>query len=306
MSIARDEGVLVIAHGTVSDLHDLPQFLERILGRPASQGHVAELRKRYQRIGGSPLYEITKEQARLLSRRLDAPVLLGMRLWRPSIEESLIGAARLSLRKLCVLPLAPFSVHVYRAAAEEALERVAPKLALVPSLVCVEPWGNERAFIRAHADKVARALEQWPGPGRDAAVVLTAHSLPTRVIASGDPYQRQVEACVQAIATSLGQNCELCYQSQGVGGEWLGPDVRSTLERLAGQGRSAVLLVPIGFLAEHLETLYDLDVDAAKYAGELGMELRRVAALNSDQGLIEAMANVVERALGVSNSAGVS
>jgi ferrochelatase len=129
--------------------------------------------------------------------------------------------------------------------------------------------------------------------------VLTAHSLPRAAIRAGDRYQAEVEACARAIAERLGRPCELCYQSQGAdGGEWLGPDLRQTFERLAHSGVRQITLSPVGFLADHVETLYDLDIEARAWAGALGLGFERVPALNTAPGLIDALASVAERALG--------
>ena len=125
MSLGPHDGVLLVAHGTVTDLDDLPEFLAKIRrGRPAPPELVSEIRHRYQAIGGSPLLDITRAQAQALSRRLDAPVLVAMRLWRPTVEDALRGIAGLRLRRLCVLPLAPFSVQIYLQAAQASLEAV--------------------------------------------------------------------------------------------------------------------------------------------------------------------------------------
>ncbi len=296
MALAATEGVLLVAHGTVSDLDDLPAFVQRIRrGRPAPPGLVEELRHRYDVIGGSPLLELTKAQAHALSRRLEAPVLVGMRLWTPGVEEVLRAAASLELERLCVIPLAPFSVHVYAEAADASLETVRGELgAAAPELVHVEPWGTEPAFVAAHARRIRDAV----GDREGARVVLTAHSLPRRAIAAGDPYEAQFRASADAVGAELDLPWQVAFQSQGAdGGDWLGPDILEVLTELAAQGARRAVVAPIGFLAEHVETLYDLDVEAAARAKELGIELVRVPALNDDPGLIDALEAVATRAL---------
>jgi len=294
MAQGSRDGVLLVAHGTVSDLADLPAFVARIRhGRPAPPGLVAELERRYRAIGGSPLLRITGEQARALEARLGLPVLTGMRLWEPSVEAALRDAARRELTRLVLLPLAPFSVDVYGAAARRSLENVRGELgASTPELIVCSPWGMEPAFVEAQRAALA------PHLSANTAVILTAHSLPQAAIRAGDRYQAEVEACARAIANALGRPCELCYQSQGAdGGEWLGPALRPTFERLAQLGLKHVTLSPIGFLADHVETLYDLDIEAQSWAKECGVELTRVPALNTTAGLIDALARVAERAL---------
>ncbi len=293
-----DTAILLVAHGTVSDLAELPAFVARIRhGRPPPPGLVDELRRRYEAIGGSPLLRVTEEQACALEAHTGLPVLLGMRLWEPSVESAFVQAARREIKRLVLVPLAPFSVDVYGAAARRSLEAVRAELgAGAPELLVCEPWGGEPAFIAAHCAALSALLRI---DSRDSAVVLTAHSLPRAAIRAGDQYQAEVEACARAIAERLGRTCELGYQSQGAdGGEWLGPDLRQTFERLAHSGVRQITLSPVGFLADHVETLYDLDIEARAWAGALGLGFERVPALNAAPGLIDALASVAERALG--------
>ena len=295
MAQGSRDGILLVAHGTVSDLADLPAFVARIRhGRPPPAGLVEELMRRYRAIGGSPLLRVTEEQARALEEKTGLPVLLGMRLWEPSVEAALREAARREITRLVLVPLAPFSVEVYGAAARRSLESVRAELgANAPELVVCAPWGTEPAFIEAQRALIAPEL------AADSAVIVTAHSLPRAAIRAGDRYQAEVEACARAVEAALGRPCELCYQSQGAdGGEWLGPELRPTFERLAKAGKTRLTLAPIGFLADHVETLYDLDIEARGWAEELGLTLARVTALNTAPGLIEALANVARRALG--------
>src|SRR6185369_3543432 len=256
MSFPADAGVVLVAHGTVDDLDDLPAFVARIRhGRPAPPGLVEELRRRYEAIGGSsPLLQTTREQAQALSRRLEAPVLVAMRLWEPGVEVALAAATSLGLRRLVVIALAPFSQHVYWDAAQKVAVQSATGITLVPSA----PYAEEPDFVAAHVDLIQRHAPEA------AAVVLSAHSLPRIAIERGDPYARLVEGSARAIERSLGRSVTLCYQSQGAdGGEWLGPDVRQTLTALAAalppNGQREIAWAPFGFLADHVETLYDLD-----------------------------------------------
>jgi protoporphyrin/coproporphyrin ferrochelatase len=194
------------------------------------------------------------------------------------------------------VPLAPFSVDVYGAAARRSLEAVRLELGeRTPELVVCEAWGCEPAFIEAQCSALSARLRV---DSRDNAVMLTAHSLPRAAIRAGDRYQAEVEACANAIAARLERPCELAYQSQGAdGGDWLGPDLRQTFERLAHSGVRQITLSPVGFLADHVETLYDLDIEARRWADALGLGFERVPALNTAPGLIEALATVAARAL---------
>jgi protoporphyrin/coproporphyrin ferrochelatase len=291
MSCPSDAGVLLVAHGTVENLDDLPAFVARIRhGRPAPPGLVEELRHRYQAIGGSsPLLQTTRAQAQALAKRLEAPVLVGMRLWEPGVETALAGAAALGLNRLVVLALAPFSQHVYWDAAVKVAATVQTSIELLPSA----PYAEEPAFVAAHVE----AIQQAASP--DAAVVLSAHSLPRVAIQRGDPYARLVEASAAAVAAGLGGRAvRLCYQSQGAdGGDWLGPTVRETLTALAADGQREVVWAPFGFLADHVETLYDLDIEARAIAKELSLSLVRVPALNVHPGLTAALAAVAIRSI---------
>jgi protoporphyrin/coproporphyrin ferrochelatase len=298
MTSAPSDGVLLVAHGTVERLDELPEFLLRIRhGRPASPELIAELVRRYQAIGGSPLLEITRGQAAALAERLGVPVLVGMRLWSPSVEDALRQAADQGLKRLAVLPLAPFSVHVYWQAAVRSQQTVAGELGVrAPLLVPVEAWGEAPDLVAAQA----RAIEPLlAGHSADeTALVLSFHSLPARVIEAGDPYRTLAEAAAGAVARKLGRAHDLAFQSQGAdGGAWVGPDLPTVFERVASAGHKRVVVAPIGFLAEHVETLYDLDIEAKGLAEQRGLVFERAPALNTDAGLIAAMAGVAERAL---------
>lgn len=296
MGVGEGDGVLLVAHGTVSNLDDLPAFIARIRhGRPASPELLADLRSRYERVGGSPLLEITRAQASALARRLELPVLVGMRLWDPSVEDALRGAAHLGIRRLVVLPLAPFSVSVYWQAAQRSLESIQAELgACAPVLVPVPAWGEEPLFVEAHAE----AIRAHAGDLSESELLLSAHSLPLVAIRAGDRYQAEVEACARAIGARLSRPYRVVYQSQGAdGGEWLGPDLHAVLRACHALGKRRIVLAPFGFLADHVETLYDLDVEARGWAEELGLSLTRVPALNTDERFTAALANVAERAL---------
>lgn len=290
MSFPAHAGVVLVAHGTVSSLDDLGAFVARIRhGRPAPPGLIEELRRRYEVIGGSsPLLGTTREQAQALGKRLEAPVLIGMRLWEPGVAQALSGAEALGLTRLVVIALAPFSQHVYWDAACQVARDVQSKLTLVPS----PPYAEEPDFVAAHAELIERHAPP------EATLVLSAHSLPRVAIERGDPYARLVEGAAAALEARLGRSARLCYQSQGEGGgAWLGPNVRETLSAVAAEGKRLVAWAPFGFLADHVETLYDLDVEAQAIARELSLTLVRVPALNLHPGLTEALAKVAIRSI---------
>lgn len=294
MSEESPDAVLLTAHGTVEHLHELPEFLLRIRhGRPAPAGLVAELERRYSAIGGSPLLRVTNEQAELLAARLHVPVFVGMRLWRPELEDAVARAVSAGVKRLCVLPLAPFSVHVYAKAAERACSELGATL----ELVIATPFGGSDGFVDAQVAAIRPHLQSESSEE----LILTAHSLPMSVVSAGDPYREQVEASAGAIAERLGRPYILAYQSQGAdGGDWLGPDLRQALNDARDHGRERVVIAPIGFLSDHVETLYDLDIEAKAWARELGLGFDRVPALNTAPALISALDQAVRRAFRLS------
>jgi ferrochelatase len=287
------DGILLVAHGTVENLDDLPAFLARIRGgRPAPPGFVEELRARYEAIGGSPLLAVTRAQADALRERLGLPVFVGMRLWQPSVESALELAKQAGVSRLAVLPLAPFSVHVYWQAALKAQAAMPGEGSGTPELLCAPPWGTHPSFTAAHAD----AIRSHAPP--DALVVLTAHSLPLVALRAGDPYERLVRESARAIGDSLARPFELAFQSQGEGtAEWLGPDLPTVFRAAREAGATRVVVAPFGFLGEHVETLYDLDIEARRVAGELGLGFDRVPALGTAAGLVDALEDISRRTL---------
>jgi ferrochelatase len=292
MGMPARTAVLLTAHGTVEELDELPGFLARIRGgRPVPPELLAETRRRYELIGGSPLLRVTEEQAMLLERRLAVPVFVGMRLAEPTLDDALARAEERGSEHVVLLPLAPFSVHVYAAAAEAARGRRLELGKRPPALSVVAPWGQNSHFVRAQA----RAIRPHLAAG--SRLVLTAHSLPLAALRGGDPYAEQVTACAAAVGKELEQPFELAFQSQGAdGGEWLGPTLKAALEGAKRDGARRVVVAPIGFLSEHVETLYDLDVEARGLADGLGLEWERVPALGHAEGLIEALADVATKA----------
>lgn len=304
--IAGDgDGLLVIAHGTVDSLEDLPPFLAAIRrGHAAPPELICEVRRRYEAIGGrSPLNDICREVTRKLGGRLGVPAVFAARMWDPKPEQALEELARRGVTRVMVVPLAQHSGALYvetvRAAARARVERGAPEVLVVGPA----NWGQEPKLTLAFAASLARAIARVPQESRAAARVLfTAHSLPISILRGGDPYEREVRASAASVAALLSTAAgpgpvlphEVIFQSQGLsGGEWLGPDVESTLSRLAHEGVKHVVLAPIGFLADHVEILYDLDIEARAWASARGMGYTRMESLNAGDGFIDALVAVV-------------
>jgi len=291
------DGVLLIGHGSVESEADIAEFVRNIRrGRPTPPSIVEEVTHRWRAIGGSPLLAITHAQADALAKRLGLEVAIGMRLWRPWAKDAVKELASRGVTRVISLPLAPYSVHVYHATAREACEAAGVSCVEVPA------WGEEPALLEAFADGIRRALAKLPEDRRDRAhVLLTAHSLPTRVVQSGDRYEEQVRATAAGVMRTLANEkirFHVAYQSQGMdGGEWLGPDLRTSFDAIAKEGARDVVVCAIGFLADHTEVLFDLDIEARAWADERGLSLIRAESLNATPRFIDALESVARRAL---------
>lgn len=286
--------VVLVAHGTVSSLDELPEFVTEVRrGRPPPPELITELRHRYSQIGGSPLLTHTQDLAAKVAARAGCEVRVAMRFGRPKLHEVVPDLA--AGDRIVLVPLAPYSVKVYEAAAraELALHNPAVELAVVPD------WGDHPALQAAWVALIRSTVaERFGGVvPPDTALLLTAHSLPQAVIDHGDPYAIQFEASARALGAALDlpfAGLSVAYQSQGaMAGAWLGPSLSEVLGQLKSAGMKQVCLVPSGFLADHVETLYDLDVEARGQAESLGLGLVRVPALNASEGLAEAIAVLV-------------
>jgi ferrochelatase len=298
MNALKNDGVLLVAHGTISNPDELPAFLTQIRhGRAPTNDMIEEMTRRYEAIGGSPLMRITREQANALADAIQMPVLVGMRFGTAPISEALLGAAALRLSRLVILPVAPFSVELYVTETALVYSRLkANGHSLGFELLHVKPWGSHAGLVQAQCDAIGSHFAGRIPP--ETSIVLTAHSLPLRVVEAGDDYAKQIEAAAAAVQQTLGHNSVLAYQSQGSDSTgWLGPSLAETLDRLAKEGTKNVAVVPIGFISEHVETLYDLDCEAKNHAARLGLEMLRIPTLNAGSALIEVMANLVRECI---------
>jgi protoporphyrin/coproporphyrin ferrochelatase len=287
--------VVLMAYGSPGRIEDIRPYLEDIReGRPVSDEAVAELTKRYRRIGGrSPLDEITERQRAALERELGVPVYVGMKHWRPRIAEAVEASLAGGAERVVGVVLAPhysaLSIAGYRKRQEAALDGRA-------DLRFVESWHDHEPFLAVLADRVR---------GTDAHVVFTAHSLPERILAIGDPYRDQLLETSRLVAERAGiERWSFAFQSASETGEpWLGPDILEELDALHAQGVREVLVCPVGFVSDHLEILWDLDVAARARAAELGLRLDRIESLNDDPAFIRALAELVRQALRVPSAA---
>ena len=284
-------GVLLMAHGTPASLEEMPEYLALVRGgRPASPELVAEMRHNYAAIGGrSPLTEITSAQAQALRDRLGAsiPVAVGMRNWKPFITEAVAELASSGVTRVIGIPMAPqfstLSVQKYVDVARDALRDGM-------TLDAVHSYHAHPLLIEAFAERVRAAV-----PCPDELVVFTAHSLPTRVIASGDSYAEEVAETARAVAERARvTRYERAYQSAGRTPEpWIGPDLTALIAQLSSTGAGRFLVVPIGFVCDHTEILFDIDIQAAGAARAAGTSLRRTESLNISPKFIAMLEDLV-------------
>jgi ferrochelatase len=301
-------GVFLLAYGTPESLDDVEPYFTHIRGgRKPSPEAVANLRERYRLVGGrTPLKDLTFATADKLQARLDAEapgryrVYVGMKHWHPFIAETMPHIAADGVRDVVALVLAPhysrMSVGGYRRYVDEANATLEQPL----QMTFIERWHDHPGFRRLIADRIVAARAELPPDLRDQALILfSAHSLPERILSWNDPYPDELRESAAGIAGLLGlTDWRLCYQSAGMTGEpWLGPDILDYLEELHGEGVRAVVSAPFGFVADHLEVLWDIDREAQDKAAELGMELRRIRMPNADDEFVDVLVSLVREAL---------
>jgi ferrochelatase len=287
------DAVVLMAYGSPERIEDVPAYYADIRGgRPVRAELLVELTERYRRLGieeSNPLNAITEATRAALEVELGLPVFTGMKHWTPRIAEAAEAALATGADRIAGLVLAPhysrLSIGGYRQQLEEALAGRA-------DLVFVESWHTEPGFVELLAERV-RVTK--------AHVVFTAHSLPARILDEGGPYQEQLLETCRAIAQAAGLGeWSFSYQSESPTGEpWLQPDILDHLAALREQGVEEVLLCPVGFVADHLEIRWDLDVEAAEQAQRLGLRLARIEMPNAGPAFVRALATIVQRALAV-------
>lgn len=317
-----------MAYGGPAALDDVEPFLLDVRGgRETPAELVEEVRGRYRAIGGgSPILARSREQASALEARLnrggagEGPwrVFVGMRHWRPYVREAVAEIVAQGFGTLVGVCLTPqesrMSVGAYFRALDEALATTrgggaepasAGGESTAPRVVRVRSWHDHPAFLDALAGKVASAVERFtPEERASLRVVFTAHSLPSSILREGDPYDRQVRETAAGVAGRASARVErpltwhVAYQSAGARAvPWLGPSLDEVLDRLAADGARSVLVAPVGFVSDHVEVLYDLDVEARGRARELGLRLERTESLNAAPEFIAALVDVVRAAV---------
>ncbi len=285
--------VVLMAYGSPDRLADVPAYYADIRGgRPIKPEHLEDLVARYRRLGiedSNPLNEITEATRAALEAELGTPVFTGMRHWQPriadAVEQALAGGADVIVGLVLAPHYSSMSIERYRGQLVDAVGGRA-------EIRFVERWGDEPGFIELIADRVR---------GTDAHVVFTAHSLPARILGEGDPYKDELLETSRLVAEKAGvEKWSFSFQSESPTGEpWLGPDILEHLSALAADGVRHVLVAPVGFVADHLEIKWDLDVEAQERAAELGLTLDRIELPNAEPAFIRVLAGLVRRAAAV-------
>jgi protoporphyrin/coproporphyrin ferrochelatase len=298
-------GILLMAYGSPDSLDEIEPYLLDIRGgRATSVELVEEIKERYALIGGrSPLLDLTKRQASALEEELNRRfaaqgvrfrAYVGMRHWQPRIKQAVEELAKDGIRRAIGLVMAPHSSRMstgsYFARLEEAIAELGADLAVTK----VENWHDHPGLIEAIAEKTRQAMGRFTKPPY---VIFTAHSLPARILAQGDPYDAQLNETAWLLADRLELSegrWQFSYQSAGRSSEpWLGPQIEEVVAELSQSGQENLLVVPIGFVCDHVEVLYDIDIACREIARRHGAHLERSESLNDSPSFISALADIV-------------
>jgi ferrochelatase len=292
-------GLLVMAYGGPNKLEDVEPYLLDVRGyRPTSQDVIHEVRERYREIGGrSPIWEQTRAQANAIESALNVngvefKAFVGMRHWHPFIKDTLADMQRQGIEKAVGLIMAPHYSRMSIGAYYQRLEEAGSPI----QFSRIENWHLQTGYIHALANRVRDALKRFPEEVRaDVLVIFTAHSLPEKILEWNDPYPAQLRETVSAVMEQLGsQPHEFAYQSAAISTTpWLGPDAGEVIERFASEGKKHILLCPIGFVCEHVEILYDIDIVYQNLAKSLGVHLERIEMLNTAPEMIAGLADLI-------------
>jgi protoporphyrin/coproporphyrin ferrochelatase len=292
-------GVLVMAYGGPNNLGEVEPYLLDVRGqRPTSPEIIEEVRERYRQIGGrSPIREQTQAQAGAIEVALNAngnefKAFVGMRHWHPFIKDVLAEMQEEGIERAVSVVMAPhysrMSIGAYYQKVDEANSTI--------EFLRIENWHLQAEYIRALAKRVRDALERFPEEARASVpVIFTAHSLPVKILEWNDPYPTQLSETVSAVMEQLGsQPYEFAYQSAAISSiPWLGPDAGEVIERLVSEGEKHILICPIGFVCEHVEILYDIDIVYQNLANSLGIHLERIEMLNTAPEMVKGLAGLI-------------
>lgn len=303
-------GVLLMAYGSPDSLEDMDAYLLDIRGgRPTPKSLVDEIKERYAQIGGrSPLLDITREQAagleaalnkRYAGAGLNFKAYTGMRHWEPRIKEAVARMSAEGITQVIAMVMAPHSSRMSTGAYFARLEEAIRDLGVELKVVQIENWHDHPGLIQAIAEKASAALQGFED--KIPCVVFTAHSLPARILDQGDLYDEQLHETANLLAEALGLaegRWRFSYQSAGQSQEtWLGPRIEDVVVELARAGEKNLLIVPVGFVCDHVEVLYDIDIACRALAAENGSRLERSASLNASPTFINALADIASQKL---------
>jgi ferrochelatase len=292
-------GLLVMAYGGPDNIDEVEPYLLDVRGyRPTAPEIIHEVRERYREIGGrSPILEQTREQAAALETALNKDrqefkAFVGMRHWHPYIEETLPRLEAQGIKQAVGLVMAPHYSRMSIEAYYKKIDDARPSIEIAP----IKDWHLLSGYIDALVSRVRAALDRFPADARSQVpVIFSAHSLPERILEWNDPYPKQLRETVDAVMQRLGdQPHDFAYQSAAISNEpWLGPDVSVLIERYAAQGQKNIVSCPIGFVCEHVEVLYDIDIVYQKLARSLGVRLERIEMVHTEPKMIAGLAELV-------------
>jgi ferrochelatase len=304
MADSEKKGVILLAFGGADSIENVEPFINNVLSPRKPSPELIEITKeRYKLIGGSsPLLHITKGQARLLQAKINrgrkdpVKVYVGMRNWDPYIKDTLQEMKGDGVTKAVAVIMAPHQSKASTGGYVKAIEAARAEIEGLPEVEYVDPWYISPTFLEAIVENIQTALvayyklrEKWK-----IRVIFTAHSLPKSIL-EGDPYVSLIEETVEGVTDMLSHlNHTMAYQSKGGGGgEWLGPSVEEAIEEAKESGCLGVLIVPIGFVSDHVETLYDIDILFEQKAKSLKLTFERVASLNTTDTFMKALTEAV-------------
>jgi ferrochelatase len=304
-------GVILMTYGSPETLDDIPAYIKNVYGgREPSAETIAEFRRRYALIGGSPLLRITREQAAALQEELNSQstdgttykVVAGMRFAPPFIADVVPDAAAGAQKLVGIIMSPQYSPIIMQGYVRTLQDAVADLHRDDLELYIAEDWHMQPNFLQALAERVTQALDRFPPDVRERVpVLLTAHSMPKRVIDKEPNYINDLKETAAAIAEKVGlpaNRWQFCYQSAGhTPEEWLKPDFADVIPELKAEGYTHVLIAPVQFLADHLEILYDIEVGAREQAEVHGIQFARIESLNTSPLFIKALADVVKVAI---------
>ena len=302
--MSKLKGVLLMAYGTPRNLDEVEPYYRDIRGgRHPSPEAVEELTERYRKVGGkTPLLEITRAVADLLGERLNRDaadarwrVYIGMKHWHPYIAEAIEDIAADGVEELVALPLAPHYSRMSVAGYEKLVESALEKRDSRPPTRFIQSWRSNPTFIEFIARRVRDGLKKFDADPSEVEVMFTAHSLPARILDYGDPYPTELMESAEAVAQAAQvERWRFAYQSAGMTGiPWLGPDILDAIEEIASEGKKNILVVPFGFVCDHLEILFDIDIEAIEKANELDVNLARIEMPNDSPGFIDTLYELV-------------